>query len=71
MGMKEIRDHANVALDAVTALKQALEEHSEYMEDVNCLEAFALRTYIRKVDNMDTILSVLVEEEDFDRVRFC
>jgi hypothetical protein len=69
--MKEIRYRANVALEAVAALRQALEEHSEYMEDVNCLEAFALRTYIRKVDNMDTILSVLVEEEHFDQVRFC
>lgn len=66
MGMKEIRDHANVALEAVAALKQALEEHGEYMEDVNCLEWLALRTYVRKVDDMDTILSVLVEEKSFD-----
>ena len=64
--MDEIRKLAKETLESVNTLSLALQRHSEEKEETNCLHWLALRGYIRQVDNMDTVLSVLAEEQEID-----
>ena len=64
--MDEIKNLAKEALASVNTLNLALQRYSEEKEETNCLHWLALRAYVREVDNMDTVLSVLIEEQEID-----